>query len=362
LNNQFHALLSDKNGAASFVAGSPGVDSQFTHLTGVIPSSGSSLVHYLIFTSLLVPILLPIYKYVQKDYHEFLALGPGGTPSTFNGYLWVTFLKVFFARSDIYVAPTVRPYEHPAQGYLSSLPRRIGQRPKVAGIAPHRQVTQKGCPQMLSALQSAIHAMRAANSHLLATGISCFEQHNLALFFSPHPAQVQTSPNTFLELPPPSAVNPRAVGMPSLSRLNSFGPACEHPIKSEAKVNKVTSDPTIDPCDHPAEIAHIHTTDSSMHLTLHPSDAALVISNGWGERHPLAGRGPWVPKGFTMVYAPRNENEVEVLVAIVKAAGWWVGGCRLQGSDKKANQNVEPQTDGEQDMIFMATGNNKSTE
>lgn len=46
-----------------------------------------------------------------------------------------------------------------------------------------------------------------------------------------------------------------------------------------------------------------------MHLTLHPQDAALVISEGWGERHPLAGcpvlgiGKRLLPEGFVMVYA-----------------------------------------------------------
>ncbi len=70
-----------------------------------------------------------------------------------------------------------------------------------------------------------------------------------------------------------------------------------------------------------------------MHLTLHPLDAALVIAQGWGERHPLAGcsiHGKCLlPSGFVMVYTPRAENDVETLMDIVKAAGWWVGGVDL---------------------------------
>lgn len=79
-----------------------------------------------------------------------------------------------------------------------------------------------------------------------------------------------------------------------------------------------------------------------MHLTLHPSDAALVIAHGWGQRHPLSGGGwfgeVYVPTGFVMVYAPRWEGEVEVLMEIVKAAVWWVGGCVVgKGEGGKEN-------------------------
>ena len=64
-------------------------------------------------------------------------------------------------------------------------------------------------------------------------------------------------------------------------------------------------------------------------MTLHPADAQTVLEAGWAERHPLA-RGGWferfVPGSFIMVYAPRDEAEVQVVVEIVKAAAWFVGG------------------------------------
>lgn len=72
-----------------------------------------------------------------------------------------------------------------------------------------------------------------------------------------------------------------------------------------------------------------------MHLTLHPQDAALVISQGWGERHPLAGcpvlgiGKRLLPEGFVMVYAPQDEAQIKVISDIVRAAGWWVGGVAL---------------------------------
>lgn len=286
VSSRLHGLLSDKNGPLAY-------------LTGPV-FSRSATVHFLLCITLLLPILFPLYRYVSNDYQAFLSLGPGGTPANFNGYLRVTFLRIFFARSDIYVPPVLDPTEFPANGYLQHLPYRLGQRPRVAGIAPHRQTTQKGTPQMQFALAMAITNLEAANPDLLSTGISCFEHHNLGLFFSPRPGHhTHVSAATFIQ----SAVEPRPT---SLAPLN----------------------PT---CGQPAEITHMHTIDSSMHLTLHPSDAALVISHGWGERHPLAGRGPWVPKGFVMVYAPRGRDEADVLMEIVKAGAWWVGGVELKG-------------------------------
>ena len=76
-----------------------------------------------------------------------------------------------------------------------------------------------------------------------------------------------------------------------------------------------------------------YTQDSSMHLTLHPLDVSFVISAGWGERHPLAGKyihgTKLLPSGFVMVYAPRDESQIKTVMEIVKAAAWWVGGVDL---------------------------------
>ncbi|KAL9117466.1 MAG: hypothetical protein Q9187_005996 [Circinaria calcarea] len=286
ISSRLHGLLSDKDGPLPY-------------LTGPIISR-SLAVRCLWCIVLVLLILFPLYRYVSNDYRAYLSLGPGGTPATFSGYLRVTFLRVFFARSDPYVPPILDAHEFPANGYLHDLPYRLGHRPRVAGIAPHRQTTQKGTSQMQLALAMAITNLEAANADLLSTGISCFEHYNLGLFFSPRPGN-----NPYLS----ATTVVKSAAQPSPTSLRPLNPTC----------------------GQPAEITHLHTIDSSMHLTLHPSDAALVISHGWGERHPLAGRGPWVPKGFVMVYAPRGRDEIDVLMEIVKAGTWWVGGVELKG-------------------------------
>jgi hypothetical protein len=63
-----------------------------------------------------------------------------------------------------------------------------------------------------------------------------------------------------------------------------------------------------------------------------------VIKRGWGERHPLCANDKhWfrllfhgileqplpVPEGLVLVYAPRNERELQVLDIILKAAIWY---------------------------------------
>jgi hypothetical protein len=73
-----------------------------------------------------------------------------------------------------------------------------------------------------------------------------------------------------------------------------------------------------------------------MHLVLHPADGRILLESGWGERHPLA-KGGWfrrfVPKEFVLLYAPRNEAEVEVAMKVVAASVWWVSGIDVNKQD-----------------------------
>ncbi|KAI9772421.1 MAG: hypothetical protein M1840_000624 [Geoglossum simile] len=227
---------------------------------------------------ILYALILPALFFVYEDYALFLALGPGGTPSTFLGYLRVTLLRLFALRNPYLPAPIPTDLL-PQAGYLTlqhaeNLPKRSGVRPKVAGIAPHRQVTQRGTPANFTELSRSIKALADTNSPRLKLGTSCFEKHEIGLF----------------------SANP---------------------------IN----------CTCNGEICHAHPSDGSLHLTLHPADAYIVLERCLGERHPLA-RGGWfsrfVPSGFLMVYAPRTMEELEAVMEIIKAAVWWVDGRSLE--------------------------------
>lgn len=141
-------------------------------------------------------------------------------------------------------------------------------------------------------MSRALNSLADSYPSVITKGDSCFEKQGLALFLSEnYEAQI-----------------------PSLARN-----------MASAHLNET--------CQETGEICHLHGIDSSMHLTLHPHDAALVISHGWGERHPLAGRSIFgktlLPAGFVMVYAPNDESQIGVLMEIVRAGGWWVGGIGL---------------------------------
>ena len=73
------------------------------------------------------------------------------------------------------------------------------------------------------------------------------------------------------------------------------------------------------------EIAHAHPADNSLHVWLSGADARKVMEAGWGQRFPL----PFVRSGWTMVYAPRNDEELEVVETIVKAGVAWVAGVEI---------------------------------
>jgi hypothetical protein len=67
------------------------------------------------------------------------------------------------------------------------------------------------------------------------------------------------------------------------------------------------------------EVAHIHESDLSTHALLSLADAQQILSKGWGERHRMSGTMA-IPLGYTLLYSPRNMEEVVVLVRIVEAA------------------------------------------
>jgi hypothetical protein len=60
-----------------------------------------------------------------------------------------------------------------------------------------------------------------------------------------------------------------------------------------------------------------------------------VIQSGWGQRHPLDGSkglkrltGMWLPKQYIFIYAPRNDQEIEIVMRIVKASVGYMTGSK----------------------------------
>ena len=73
------------------------------------------------------------------------------------------------------------------------------------------------------------------------------------------------------------------------------------------------------------EFAHLHPSyDGSLHLVLPTDLAADVSTQGWGRPHMWAGTR--LSPGFMMVYGPRDEDELAIVLGIVRASHAYAGG------------------------------------
>lgn len=163
-------------------------DHQLHYSAGILSTSVGPGLPYFFFSALIVSVVLPIYRFVSRDYRNFLSLGPGGTPSNFAGYLKVSGLRLFTLK-DPFIPEVPSSNVQPINGYLVRLPFRPGARPAVAGIAPQRQINQKPTPELCQSFKNAVLSLAEAYPSELRKGISCFEKNGLALFLSQSPAQ-----------------------------------------------------------------------------------------------------------------------------------------------------------------------------
>ena len=78
------------------------------------------------------------------------------------------------------------------------------------------------------------------------------------------------------------------------------------------------------------EFAHLHPRDDhSLHLCLAPDMAAAACEAGWAEPHPLVLTGE-LPSTLVLVYAPRNEHELEVVASLVEASHRFATGSGIE--------------------------------
>jgi luciferase-like monooxygenase len=68
------------------------------------------------------------------------------------------------------------------------------------------------------------------------------------------------------------------------------------------------------------EFAHLHPDpDHSLHAMLPTETVTEAVAAGWAEPHPVALRG-LIPPTAVMIYAPRDEMELEVVESLVRAS------------------------------------------
>lgn len=74
------------------------------------------------------------------------------------------------------------------------------------------------------------------------------------------------------------------------------------------------------------EFCHLHPPDDgSLHMCLPPETADLAQQRGWAELHPVANSGG-IPETTVMVYGPRDEEELDVVLSLVRASYRYAGG------------------------------------
>ena len=140
--------------------------------------------------------------------------------------------------------------------------KRVGARPRATRTNPHTQLDQNAPPALQERLFAVMRAL------------------------------------------PGVVVGPSHVSVPGARALHL--PACQHPAEAGFMLER--------------EFAHLHPPDDgSLHLSLPPAIVEAVIDNGWAERHPLAGKHG-LPTNIVMVYGPRDEAELALVEALVRAS------------------------------------------
>ena len=189
--------------------------------------------------------------------------------------------------------------------FLCDIPQRAGSRPQCEECLPHAQMTQQSPDDIFASFKQEALKLMATNNGK-NTGSVRVGRSTVSMP-STYPAFHWDSKTT----------------MPVEACMTPGGPACG------------------------CEFAHIHTkyfpADSdfaiskssqrwqswqgggqgSMHLCLSLKDAALVLEKGWGERHLLSGNsdiGFSVPNGLVLIYSPRDAEEIQVCLNILKAS------------------------------------------
>lgn len=217
---------------------------------------------------------------LYADYTAWLALGAGGLPHNALGYLIQVCMRIAAPRDTRSLDPylsvkQVSVYKRDAAAkYLADLPKRAGPRPTVPPfVAPQRQTDQIPGYSVDKAIRD-------------------------------------LADEAFASI---AARNPDSISVRS-SRLEGRGPAWflgnGRPLPEWASRTG-------------GEMAHFHGgsagADGSAHVLLGPRDAREVVEKGWGERHRLSGVGGAIPVGYTLVYAPRTGEELDVVLEILKA-------------------------------------------
>ncbi|KAJ5907662.1 hypothetical protein N7495_000344 [Penicillium taxi] len=224
-----------------------------------------------------------------RDYTIFKSYGPGGLPNNIFGWVFVRGLYQHFGREMLSTEEYDRRKDAAEghgkedEGYLTLTPEQLALRQKdgrpVIGphVVPQRQLTQVPDEDVMEKLSTTFRSFGLRNHHLVKSQRSNLEAHADALF------------------------------------LADNLPATDLAVQMKG------------------EITHLHQgNDHSAHLILAPTDCKRVIDAGWGQRHAFSGISAMpfltfgmvnnLPSEYILIYAPRNEEEIEVVMQIIAAS------------------------------------------
>lgn len=219
-----------------------------------------------------------------SDYQAWKAMGQGGIPATYSGYMTAKSYEKTVAHKDTLSPALYQQPEKYALGWSKATPAQKA--------AAYRSFLQKPLPQR--------EGPRARAKPFVFPQ----RERNAA---EPKEAKVKVAYEAiFAELGKANAASTEW----KTSALEKQGAALF--LKSDIPMTPLVATVA------QGEICHIHGTDLSGHVTLSFADAEEVIAKGWGERHRLSGT-EMIHLGYTMVYVPRTVEETEVLGRIFQA-------------------------------------------
>ena len=242
---------------------------------------------------ILAVLALPLLREVYLDYRAWYNLGAGGVPHNVLGWGLQCMLRVVSSTDTRSTGcyDNVNENELDGQSFLDgTLPAREGTAPEVAPfVAPHRQLTDR------------------ASAETRKVGGSCLRQ--FSQYDRTNSLILQTLGNAVQQIP---ATN-KSLLKSSPSIMEGGSPAVFVSDSSFA-TNHLHSKRS------PREVFHLHDSEGSSHGIFSKMDAKIIIEKGWGERHGLSGRAMGIPNTYLLIYAPRNDKEVEVVCKMAKAA------------------------------------------
>lgn len=221
---------------------------------------------------------IPLLSYIYKSYSGFIALGPSGLTQDIRGWLLQMMARPWADGDTTSLGPYTNPkvkadYLAPFDNFSAlteeSVPARRGDRPVIAPyVVPHRQTSETADLRFVTRMNAWLLTLEQKNPNLLS-----FRNSNL---------EHKDNPSLWL--------NVDSVTVPEFMSKKTRG-----------------------------EIAHVHN-EGSMHIVLSAQDAELATRQGWAERHSLSGRLNILPVSYVLIYAPRDEDELEQWKEFVKAS------------------------------------------